>query len=214
MKTNAIKKLEEKMGELDFNSIRYNILQNAKNFKTSWIELGQALYTVWKDKLYKNWGYSTFDIYTAKEVGVKQNTAAKLLKSYCFLEKEEPSYVKKTFYDDKDTQTVPTSESIDLLRRAHAKSSLDKEDYKKIRNDILEKGKDITEVKKDLVDIMQKTNELSPQEERQKRRLIVLKRFLGTLRSIETEIKVSKLAPVSLLVDINALLKKIEIEIK
>ncbi|MDD4203258.1 MAG: hypothetical protein PHQ52_07310 [Candidatus Omnitrophica bacterium] len=214
MKTNAIKKLEEKMEGLDFNSIRHSILENAKNFKTSWIELGQSLYTVWKDKLYKDWGYNTFDIYTAKEVGVKKNTAAKLLKSYFFLEKQEPEYIKKTFYNDKETKTVPSFESIDLLRRAHANADIDKQDYKNIRNDILEKGKDITEVKKDLVDIMQKATDLSPLEERQKRRLIVLKRFLGTLRSLETEIKVSKLAPVNLLVDINSLLKKIEIEIK
>ena len=214
MKTKGIQKLEEKMGELDFNSLRHNILENAKNFKTSWLELGQALYTVYKDKLYKDWGYTNFDAYTIKEIGVKKNTAAKLLKSYFFLEKEEPDYVNRSFYDDKNSQTVPTFESIDLLRRAHAKSDIDKEDYKTIRNSILVKGKDISEVKKDLADIIQTANELSPQEVRLKRRMIVLKRFLGTLRSLETEIKVSKLAPMNLLVEINAILKKIEIEIK
>ena len=55
------------------------ILENAKNFKRSWIELGRSLYSVWKDKMYKTWGYSTFDAYTSKEINIRKNDIAEII---------------------------------------------------------------------------------------------------------------------------------------
>ena len=75
MKTKSLERLEEKMTGIEEGSIRYRVLQSAKNFKTSWIDLGQALYSVWKDKSYKGWGYMTFDAYSQKEIGIKKATA-------------------------------------------------------------------------------------------------------------------------------------------
>ena len=43
MKTRSLERLEEKMTGVEKDSIRYRVLQSAKNFKTSWIDLGQAL---------------------------------------------------------------------------------------------------------------------------------------------------------------------------
>ena len=83
--TKSLQNIEEKMKGLDENSLRYHILESAKSFKTSWVELGRSLYSVWKDKLYKEWGYSTMDAYTGKEIGIRKQTAMKLLKSYYFL---------------------------------------------------------------------------------------------------------------------------------
>ncbi|MFH0840129.1 MAG: hypothetical protein V1883_03840, partial [Candidatus Omnitrophota bacterium] len=82
LRTKSIEKIEQKMQDMDENSLRYQILEKVKNFKISWISLGQALYSVWKDKLYKEWGYMTFEAYTAKEIGIKKQTAMKLLRSY------------------------------------------------------------------------------------------------------------------------------------
>src|SRR5487761_2441298 len=88
-KTKSIHNLEERMGHLEPESLRYQVLDAAKSFKSSWIQLGQFLFTVYKDKLYRDWAYQTFEAYCAKEIGIRQNTAIKLLKSYSFLEKEE-----------------------------------------------------------------------------------------------------------------------------
>ncbi|MDD5595453.1 MAG: hypothetical protein PHY94_04300, partial [Candidatus Omnitrophica bacterium] len=96
-KSKSLENIEEKMGQLDENSFRYHVLENAKGFKSSWIELGRSLYTVLKDKLYKEWGYGSFDIYTVKEIGIRKQTAMKLLRSYYFLEKEEPAYLKSDY---------------------------------------------------------------------------------------------------------------------
>ena len=43
IKSKSLEKIEQKMQDMDENSLRYQVLQKVKNFKTSWILLGQAL---------------------------------------------------------------------------------------------------------------------------------------------------------------------------
>lgn len=95
LKSKSLRDIEERMGHLDEHSFRYHVLENAKNFKTSWIELGRSLYTVWKDKLYKEWGYSAFDTYAIREIGIRKHTAMKLLRSYYFWRKRSQNILKK-----------------------------------------------------------------------------------------------------------------------
>ena len=132
-KPKSLKNIEDKMAALEEGSLRYHVLESAKNFKSSWIELGRSLYSVYKDKLYKEWGYSTFDAYTLKEIGIKKPTAMKLLRSYYFLEKEEPAYLKKDYTETADTAKLPSYEAIDLLRKAKDKKSLGEDDYTKLK---------------------------------------------------------------------------------
>ena len=46
--TKAIQNIEDKIEALGSDSLRRQALESAKNFKTSWMGLGQMLYTVWK----------------------------------------------------------------------------------------------------------------------------------------------------------------------
>ena len=212
-KTKSLDNLEQKMREADPDSFRGHVLKSAKDFKTSWIELGRALYTVWKDKLYKEWGYSTIDTYAAKEIGIRKQTAMKLLRSYSFLEKEEPAYLKNEYVESQDTALVPGYESIDVLRQAKNKKDLDAQDYAGLKKAIFEKGKDAHEVKKDLTSLIRERRELDPQEARQEKKLSLLKRFLGSLKAITRELETAKLGPASLAREADNLIKKIEAEI-
>jgi hypothetical protein len=213
MKTKTLERIEEKMGGIDRDSIRYRVLQSAKNFKTSWIELGQALYSVWKDKAYKEWGYLTFDAYTQKEVGIKKPTAMKLLKSYYFLEKEEPSYLQKEAAEAATPAEVPSYESVNLLRLAKDKNSIDKDDYQRFKKDVLEMGKDPVQFKRDLTSLMKQREELSGDEARRVRKLAVVKRIISSLKTLKTDIETQKMLPVSLVKEISALINKLESEI-
>ena len=145
--------MEEQMGSLSPESLRYRVLESAKNFKTSWMELGQYLYSVYKDKLFRDWGYGTFEAYCAKEIGVRQQTAVKLLKSYYFLEKEEPEYLKRPF-DARSALAqgkqadIPSFESVNALRLAKQSDKISEKDYAKIRQEVLDKGQEVAEVKK------------------------------------------------------------------
>jgi len=214
LKTKSIEKIEQQMQGMDESSLRYQILVSVKNFKTSWIDLGQALYSLWKDKMYKEWGYNTFEAYISREIGIKKQTAMKLLRSYYFLEKEEPLYLKKDYRETADAAAVPSLESIDVLRLAKNKKTLDEDDYAHLKKEIFEKGKDAREVRKDLTALIRQREELEPEEAREKRRLTTVKRFLSVLKSLKEELETAKLLPSSLIKEADSLLKKIQAEIE
>jgi hypothetical protein len=213
LRTKSLSAIEEKMTGLDTESLRYQILQNAKSFKTSWIDLGQALYSVWKDKLFKDWGFITFDAYTSKEIGIRKNTAIKLLKTYYFLEKEEPHLLNKDYVKTKDASEVPSYESVDVLRLAKKKQLLDEDDYRRFKKDIFEKGRDGREVKKDLTALIKQREELEPDEARKKRREMTIRRLLSSLKSLKRELEVTKILPSDVLKQTNTLIHRIEAEI-
>jgi hypothetical protein len=211
-KTKSLKSIEEKMESLDSGSLRYHILESAKNFKRSWIELGRSLYSVWKDKIYKEWGYLNFDIYVSREIGIRKQTAMKLLKSYYFLEKEEPQYLKADYADAALAAQIPGYESVDILRQAKNKKVLDENDYNNLKKEIFEKGRDAQELKKNLGVIIRQRQELEPQELQEKRKLVVLRRLLGQLRILKQEIQLLKMLPAPLIKELEEMIKKIESE--
>ncbi|MCX5714882.1 MAG: hypothetical protein NT033_08835 [Candidatus Omnitrophica bacterium] len=213
VKTKSLDGIEQKLQHMDAGTLRYHVLESAKNFKTSWIELGRSLYSVWKDKLYKDWGYGSFDIYTAKEIGIRKPTAVKLLRSYYFLEKEEPQLLNKEHTHGLKPAQVPSYEAIDVLRQAKNKKTIDAEDYANLKRDIFEKAKDHREVKKDLTALIRQRQELEPEEAWEKRRSGTLRRFLGTLKALKQEAEISKILPAPLLKEVGDLIKKIEVQL-
>jgi len=211
-KTKSLRNIEEKMENLDSGSLRYHILESAKNFKSSWIELGRSLYSAWKDKMYKEWGYVNFDVYVSREIGIRKQTAMKLLKSYYFLEKEEPQYLKKDYAQDSQAANIPSYESVDILRQAKNKKVLDEDDYKNLKKEIFEKGRDAQELKKNLGVIIRQRQEMDPEEAQEKRKLALARRILGQLRMLKQEAEVLKMLPMPLIKELDALIKKIDAE--
>lgn len=211
--TRSLEGISRRMEALEEDSIRYQVLRSAKNFKTSWIDLGQALYAVWKDRMYKEWGYLTFEAYTSKEIGIRKLTAMKLLKSYYFLEKEEPAYLNKDYAESADAKCVPGYESVNLLRLAKSKAMLDREDYARLKKGVFEDGKDAPAMKKDLTFLMKQRQELEPEEARKKRRVATIKRLLTALKTLRRDIEASKMLPAAILREASSLINKIESEI-
>jgi hypothetical protein len=213
IKTRGIRNIERKMEDVSEDSMRYKALESARDFKTSWIGLGQTLFTVWKDKLYKEWGYQEFETYALKEIGIQKQTALKLLKSYSFLEKEEPLYLERNLSKEAEPAVVPTYESVDVLRLAKDRKDLDTEDYARVRKYVLEEGKDAGYVKKDLACIIKERSDIDPDELAEKKRLTLLKRLLSVLRSVKTELKASKNLPQGIMKEVDALIRNVEQEV-
>ena len=214
LKSKSLSNLEGKMQNIGADSFRYHVLEHAKNFKSSWIELGRSLYTVSKDKLYREWGYSSFEIYVAKEIGIRKLTAMKLLRSYYFLEKEEPAYLKTEYVEKVDAAKIPSYESVDVLRQAKKNKALDEEEYQEIKKQVFEKSRDAKEIKKGLTSLIrQREVEDSPEEAREKRKFSTVKRFIGTLKAIKSEAEINKLLPAAILKETAALIAKLEQEI-
>lgn len=210
----GLESLERKMKETEDNPLRQHVLQCAKEFKTSWIELGRALYSVWKEKNYKEWGYNNFDSYVVKEIGIRKQTGMKLLRSYTFLEKEEPQYLKAEYNESADTASLPSYEAVDVLRRALNNKNLDTQDYAKLKKKVFDEGRDVSEVKQDLTQLIRERKELEPQEALEQRRVSTVRRFLGTLKAIKQEAQVGKLISPSLLKEVEALIRKVELELQ
>ncbi|MDD5449916.1 MAG: hypothetical protein PHO42_04885 [Candidatus Omnitrophica bacterium] len=213
LKTKSLERLEQRMDSVDKGSFRYQVLDHARNFKTSWISLGQALYTVYKDRLYKDWGFLTFEAYAAREIGIHKQTAVKLLKSYYFLEKEEPAYLRKGNDDAGTAASLPTYEAINALRLAKNKKGIEEKDYEDLKKQVFEKGKEVGEVRKAVCAFIRQRDEASPEEARKKRTEAALKRYIGTLKTLRRELEISKLFSAAILNETDALIKKIESEI-
>ncbi len=194
--------------------IRDQLIEYAKDFKTSWLLLGQNLYPVYKDKLFTAWGFEKFEHYTQGELGVNKETATKLLKTYFFVEQDEPQYLKKEFRDQRDPAQVPGADALNVLRLARARKELNKNDYAQLKEAVFEKGQDASVVRKDLVSLMKERKKVDPDEEREKRNTAAVKKLLSALRSFQKDMEALKLAPAALVTEANQLMKKLEEEVE
>src|SRR4051812_48512287 len=202
--------LEKKKNDLSAEALRMELAEYAKDFKVSWVHLGQGLYSVYRDKLFHSWGFEKFEDYVIRELGLKKPLALKLVKTYFFVEQEEPAYLKKEFSEAREAIVVPSHESLDVLRLARRRNEITRDDYAKLRKDVFDKGKDASLVKKDLTAMIKERKQIDPEEEREKRNQASIKKFLGALKNFTNEMGSLKLVEPDILDEAEGLLKKIE----
>jgi hypothetical protein len=202
--------IEKKKNDLNAEALRMELAEYAKDFKVSWVHLGQGLYSVYRDKLFYVWGYEKFEDYVIRELGLKKPLALKLVKTYFFVEQEEPAYLKKEFSESREASVVPSYESLDVLRLAKRRNELTREDYSKLRKDIFDKGKEASVVKKDLTAIIKERKKVDPEEEREKRNQASIKRFLSALKNFKNDMESLKLIEADIVEEAETLLKRLE----
>jgi len=192
------------------DTIREQLLEHSKSFKTSWLSLGQTLYSVWRDKLYHSWGFEKFEHYTERELGIKKQVSMRLLKTYLFLEEDEPDYLNKGFAEERDAAKVPGYEEINVLRLARQNKDLMKDDYRQIKKSVFDKGKNASVLRKELTALMKERKPIDPEEERDKRNELAIKKLVSALSSFEKDMEVLKLIPGDLIEDAKKLLKSLK----
>lgn len=121
--------IEKLMRELDPESERYRVLDTAKRFKSSWVELGDRLLRVNTRGLFREWGYESFDDYCVQEIRIKKPTAEKLTMAYRYLEKREPEMLERR----DELKPLPDYRSVDLLRQAREEKGFTDEEYAGLR---------------------------------------------------------------------------------
>jgi hypothetical protein len=129
IETKGEKIIAQLMKDIEPGTPRFEILEVARRFKTSWVELGGKLYEVRRKKLYEQWGYGKFDEYCSREIRIKPRTATKLTTSYAFLKNEEPAVLRR----DGVVRPVPDIQVVEMLRRAREKEALPEREYSKIK---------------------------------------------------------------------------------
>lgn len=193
--------------------MRKEVLAAAREFKASWLRLGQYLYTVFQDKLYKSWGFLTFEGYCMKELGIKQTTAAKLLKSYSFLEKEEPRLTAIHSGDGEEEaspRVIPHYESVNLLRLARENKKISPREFSDLREAVLNEGKEPREVKAKVKEILAGQEEGESAEAKRIKRESKIKRLASFLKSAKKDLEQERLLPDYLVKQIGDLIGKLE----
>ncbi len=192
------------------DELRIQTVEIAKKHKASWIQLGQHLFSIYKNKLYKEWGYPAFDSYCKKELGIRDTTASKLIKSYSFLEKEEPRIVKSDYAEDETPRKIPDYESVNVLRLAKNNKNIPTNEFAELRNDVLNEGKECKEVRAQVKRILETHAPKETPEMKDQKRGSILRRLIGFLNSAKTQLEEEDLVPDYLLKQIDTLTQKLE----
>ncbi len=215
LKSKSIRNIEHKMSSIEPGSLRYQVLDASRNFKSSWIALGQILYTVYKDKMFKEWRYMTFEAYVKTELGLQKQTASKLLHSYYFLEKSEPQFLKSIqSKEEVEPRSIPTVDAVNVLRLVANNKELTEEDYQGFKKNVFEDGVEGREVKKQVgLRLRSIREEQDPEAARLSRRKQILRRLYATLRTLEKELHSAKLVKERTAKELEKLLGYVEEEI-
>jgi hypothetical protein len=129
VETKSSRAIAERLAEIEPGTPRYEVLEVARKFKTSWVELGAKLWEVRRKRLFESWGFESFEGYCQEEIRIKPRTASKLTGSYGFLREEEPAMLKR----DGVAASIPDPEAVEVLRRAKQDVKLPEAEYRRLR---------------------------------------------------------------------------------
>ena len=119
---------------------RVEVLRRTRRFKSSWLQLGEALSEVRRGKTWEKWGYETFEAYAKAELKLRMETVEKLTGSYMFLHKRAPEVLRR----DPIENHLPSYQAIDFLRRAEERNEQDNtvsdETMVEVRKKVLDEG--------------------------------------------------------------------------
>jgi len=115
---------------------RAELLRRARQFKSSWIELAEALTQAKRGGRWKDWGYDSFEAYAKGELRLKQETVDKLTGSYSFLQRRAPAVLSR----DPISEPFPTYQAVDFLRRAEESDTAPREAVEEIRRRIIDEA--------------------------------------------------------------------------
>ena len=131
----AVERIAARIEDLPEGSLRRRVLEGARRFKASWVELARLLAQVRRDGQWREWGFQSFERYCARELFIRKQTADKLTASYGFLERHEPEMARA-----RQPRPAPAFEVIEVLSRAEAAGRLPAEAYQELRQEVVEEG--------------------------------------------------------------------------
>lgn len=136
--TQTDRKMEDAMLAFAGDSERVQVLEVARAFKRSWLDLAEALTRVYDQGNWERWGFESFEAYCRLELHIKKNTVAKLLGSYRFLETNAPKVLRRTA--DEPAAPLPSLQAVDFVKRAAKRGAADSETMREIQVAAFEEG--------------------------------------------------------------------------
>jgi len=160
-KSSSERHIDTIMEQLEPGSDRYQVLDKAKRFKSSWVELGEKLLQVSTKGHFREWGYQNFEEYCVQEIRIKRGTAEKLTMAYRFMEKEEPQLLSAR----EELKPLPDYRSIDLLRKAKEEKGFSEQEYGDLRKSVVEEERShptVLKKYKEVASLREEVNPLAP----------------------------------------------------
>jgi len=214
-KTKTLKEIDEKLAALEPESLRAQILQAVKKFKGNWLELGRYLSAVDRNQAFRGWGFPTFQSYCTRELKIREQTVAKLLRSFIFLKKEAPDFLSSALEEEGRVERLPDFESVDILRKARGRKTIPEEEYARMREAVFKAEVEPRELGRQFRSLLEaaKTASVDPEEAWEKRKSDTVRKVLGSLKSIRSTLEDNKFLSYSIVQSLGQVIKQIEGEI-
>ena len=136
MKTKVEQDIERRISETADDAGRRAILERARAFKASWVELGEALSLLARNHEYTAWGYKSLTEYCQKELHIRDATVYKLVGNYNFLNAHERGLLERD-----NIVRLPDPDSLRVLAKAKDEKGINEETYASLRESALTHGR-------------------------------------------------------------------------
>ncbi len=113
------------------------LIERTRRFKSSWVELAEALSGLARSERYREWGYESLEAYAKGELHLRHETVLKLTGSFAFLQRRAPEVLSR----DGVGKKIPSYQAVDFLRRAEEASPAPRDVVDTIRREVLDDGR-------------------------------------------------------------------------
>lgn len=187
MTEQSVQKIDARLEKLQPGSLRHQVMSALRQFRASWVELGRLLNEVVYGGDYKEWGYDDFEVYCARELGLKKPTVQKLMISYNYMKKYEGRRLHD-FEDDSEKAAapeIPDFQTVELLDRVRRRDDTPEETINELHRRAFSGESEEPELRKELRQYLRpQLTETQMQEgaENRNRELTVILRVARELR--------------------------------
>jgi len=136
VRTKVEQDITRRISENAGDEARRSILERARMFKASWVELGEALSLLARNQEYRAWGYKSLTEYCQKELHIREATVYKLVGNFNFLSSHEPNLLKHD-----NIVRLPDPDSLRVLAKARDEKNMDEAAYASLRESALTQGR-------------------------------------------------------------------------
>ncbi|MDY0212079.1 MAG: hypothetical protein RBR06_03665 [Desulfuromonadaceae bacterium] len=178
--------IENLLKQVEPGSTRHTILHSARQFKSSWAELGHLLAQVRNSLVYQEWGYADFAQYCAQEIRIRQQTADKLTHAYQYLKTHNPHALEDHF----SPVPLPDYRSLNLLDQINNENLMEQNQLEDLRKQVFSGTLPHPKLARTFRDLKR---EHSAEQENQytdlKNALSAAKRFQSSLENLPPDLK-------------------------
>lgn len=212
MSNATINRIDKKLETMDPESRRAQVLVALRRFRSSWVELGRLLNSVAIGGDYKEWGYEDFEVYCARELGLKKPTVQKLMVSYNYMKSYEPKRLQnfEEASDDSGAPTLPDYQTVELLHRARSNDDMEPAKADRLHSMAFEGEEDETALRKEIRDTLRTPGEEGSQDAGYRRRR-ELNDILRAARILRRKLVESNVVPDGLKDRLEQLLVELEV---